>query len=464
MGRGVVVLLAAVVAGALLGIGVAAGLDGSAPSGRLGGPIVIDIPTPTPSPSTPVPSAEPVPPLASTPAPAAPQEPAPVEPPAPVPAPPAGGGDDGDDDDDEWADGERHETLAASTGVLGPAASSGVLSLTDGDREVSVWRFPDDPGLPALAAALHAPTLSGLLTSFGVSQAGSVLTPEAIRTSVRAYRPRRRAVVEVQADLGDRTAHLFLKVQRPRHIEALHERHRLLHDAGVPVPRSLGWTDEGLLVLSALAGDGMRERMRARGDLPSAKTLVDVLDRLPEGVVDLPRRRSWTEGVDHYADVVASTLPSQTLRVRDLAARIASGTADADDQPVPTHGDFYEAQLLLDGHGAATRVSGVLDVDTAGPGRRADDLACMLAHASLLATIETGHAEATAAVRSNWLRAMETGPRAVDPRDLRLRVAGVLLTLATGPFRVQEKGWRRGTLRRVDLVECWVDAADRSSA
>ena len=62
-------------------------------------------------------------------------------------------------------------------------------------------------------------------------------------------------------------------------------------------------------------------------------------------------------------------------------------------------------------------------------------------------------------MRSQWLREMETGPRAVDRRDLRLRVAGVLLSLATGPFRVQEKGWRAGTIRRVDLIERWVDAA-----
>lgn len=126
---------------------------------------------------------------------------------------------------------------------------------------------------------------------------------------------------------------------------------------------------------------------------------------------------------------------------------------------MPTHGDFYEAQLLLGGHGTGTLVTGVLDVDTAGPGLRADDLSCLLAHASLLATVEPGHARATAAVRSGWLREMETGRRAVDSRDLRLRVAGVLLSLATGPYRVQQKAWRPNTIRRVDLVERWVDAA-----
>ena len=55
---------------------------------------------------------------------------------------------------------------------------------------------------------------------------------------------------------------------------------------------------------------------------------------------------------------------------------------------------------------------------------------------------------------SRWLGAFE---RVVDPYDLRHRVAGVLLSLATGPHRVQELGWQVATARRLDLVERWLD-------
>jgi len=135
-----------------------------------------------------------------------------------------------------WAHEERTETLGATTSKVDPGAP-GVLSLSDGDREVSVWRFPQDPGLPALAAATDPRALASMLRSFGIGDVDE--EGRSLRVSVRAYRPRRRAVIEVVAP----TARLFVKVLRPSRVRDLHERHRLLAEAGMPTPHSLGWTD-----------------------------------------------------------------------------------------------------------------------------------------------------------------------------------------------------------------------------
>jgi aminoglycoside phosphotransferase len=341
--------------------------------------------------------------------------------------------------------GERRQVLGASTGLRTRTdLPPGVLRLSDGATEVVVWLLEHDPGLPALAAALDETAVRALLEGFGVA-------PGPVSLHVRAYRPRRRAVVEVVSP----HARLFLKVLRRTHVQGLHDRHRLLRDAGLPVPRSLGWTDDGLLVLEALSGTSLRARLREGGDpVPSGRSLIELLDRLPEQVCALPRRRSWTEEVQHYAGVVGAALPAEAERCRQLAERVLSLTDGAPaDQPV--HGDLYETQLLLDGGS----VSGLLDVDTAGPGRRADDLACLLAHLGVLAQLEPAHRATTHAVGARWLADFE---RTVDPVDLRARVAGVVVSLATGPHRVQQADWPAATTARLDLAEQWLDSAERA--
>jgi hypothetical protein len=345
-----------------------------------------------------------------------------------------------------WADREQDETLGASTGMAPVADRSdapGVLTLSDGAREVAVWRFPLDPGLPGLAAACDPVAVAALLARFGAA-AG----PQDVRLRMRAYRPRRRAVVQADVPGG----RLYLKVLRPHRARDLHERHRLLHAAGVPVPRSLGWTEDGVVVLEALLGDPMRDRVLTAGPVPSGRALVDLVGSLPREVLDLPRRRSWSEGADHYAAVVAGAVPDQAERVRDLAAAVRAGTGQPPDEPC--HGDLYEAQLLLDG----PRVSGVLDVDSVGPGRRADDLACLLAHLHVLELMRPGRADRLRGVRADWLAAADA---ALDPVEVRTRTAGVLLSLATGPHRVQEDGWPAATRTRLDAVEQWLEGARR---
>jgi aminoglycoside phosphotransferase (APT) family kinase protein len=249
---------------------------------------------------------------------------------------------------------------------------------------------------------------------------------------------------------------LFLKVLRPPSVADMHRRHRLLHDAGLPVPRSLGWTDDGLLVLEAISGLSMRRQLLHGAPMPAGRHLTRLLDRLPAQAMELPMREAWADNAEHYARVVGDAVPDERDRASQLASRIRIGLAGHRAE-VPTHGDFYEGQLLV--HGQA--VTGLLDVDTVGPGRRADDLACLLAHAETLALVSDGKEGHIRGCLATWLASFQAE---VDPVELRLRTAGVLMSLATGPHRVQERGWRRGTTVRVDAVERWVTSAESLSS
>ncbi len=88
-------------------------------------------------------------------------------------------------------------------------------------------------------------------------------------------------------------------------------------------------------------------------------------------------------------------------------------------------------------------------MDTVGPGRRADDLACLVAH---LATVQRMTLEQSAGLTrliNLWLQVFDTR---VDPTELRLRAAGVIVSLATGPYRGQEPQWERETTHMIETA------------
>ncbi|GAB3465836.1 phosphotransferase family protein [Actinophytocola sediminis] len=332
-----------------------------------------------------------------------------------------------------WPDGTlTEESLGAATGSL-PA---GAPRLTDGETEVAMWRFPFDPDLPALPAACDPDRMGRLATRLG-------LDGTAVTMTVRTYRPRRRAVVEVATPTG----RVFVKVLRPAKVRAVHEAHRLAADAGYPAPRSLGWTDDGLLVLAELPGRTLRDVLLTGDPVDTAGVVdgvVTALDTLPTALATGRRRPTWGQKAAHYAEIVADTLPE--LAGRAMAIATAVDHAAPEGPAVPVHGDFYETQLMV----AAGRVTGVLDIDTAGRGERLDDAACLLAHLAVLAQLHPGHAGAIDRLRVALHRRLT---RDLDPAALARRGAAVVLSLATGPYRVREPGWRQATTQRVELAE-----------
>jgi aminoglycoside phosphotransferase (APT) family kinase protein len=331
------------------------------------------------------------------------------------------------------------ETIVLSAGRKVP---EGALVLSDGEHDIVAWRFPHDPWLPGLAPVLDGSALDGLLRQIGVEAPSPTV-------KVRAYRPGRRAVIEVTAP-GTR---VFLKVVPPRSAEALHRSHEALADAA-PVPRSLGWSsDHGVVVLQAVGGRTLRQSLFGGFGLPGPEALLAVLDALPHDVSwdgEDPMPVDWR--AHEFADLLASVMPEIGDRTTALADGLDEFEALATAEPVvAVHGDFYEAQLLVDG-GAIT---GLLDVDTYGPGRRVDDLATMIGH---LAVLAIGQPE-QARIEAYAARLLDGFDHVVDPAVLRAGVAAVILGLATGSFRVLEEHWRHHTEARITAAEAWMQSA-----
>jgi len=337
-----------------------------------------------------------------------------------------------------WADGR---STTESFVAVGGDVPTGAVVLHDGEQTVGVWRVPHDPLLPGLAPALDPLRTREMLGDLGAP------VPEAT-PRLRAYRPGRRAVVELTAP-GVR---LYLKIVRRGAAEALHRRHSILAEH-VPVPRSLGWSDEhALVVLQALPGVTMRQALESKRTLPGGAALLALLDQLPNAPRDA--RPGWQ--AVRFARTVGAVAPELHDRVDTLAATLTMAEDQLHEPTVPVHGDFHEAQLLVDGG----RISGLLDVDTFGTGRRLDDLATMVGHLSTLAATSRRRVP----IERHAARVLDTFDRAVDPVALRHAVAAVVLGLATGPFRVLESQWRRATAQRVLLAEHWLASAGRVSA
>ncbi|WP_460683443.1 phosphotransferase [Modestobacter lapidis] len=343
----------------------------------------------------------------------------------------------------EWPGGRRTtEPLAAVTGSRIPAGAAVVAGGVAGvPVEVGVWRWPLDPALPGLSWAASAAAVAERLPALGLPLEGP-------RLRLRAYRPGRRAVIEVTAP-GRR---LFLKVVRPRAAERLAAQHTALAGS-VPVPPVLAATADGVVVLPAMPGTPMRDLL-AGGDgagLPTSDAIDALLDALPAPDAAAPVGPTPGDArarVARHAAVLGLVAAPLRPRLTRLADRLAA--ADPGDHPlVPVHGDFYESQLLL--HGGT--VTGLLDVDTAGRGARLDDWATLLGHLTLLgellpepATVDRYAAQLRAAAAVRWPAA-----------ELAPRISAVLLGLATGPFRVQQRGWPELTEARLGLAERELD-------
>lgn len=331
------------------------------------------------------------------------------------------------------------ETVVAATGERIP---EGAAVLDDGTTRVAVWRWPLDPSLPGLTGALDRDRVAGLLDDLGVDGA-------AVQLGVRAYRPGRRAVVEATGRRG----RLFLKVVRPAKVEALHRTHRSLA-AVLPVPDSLGWTDDGVIVMPGLAGRSLRELLRSgHSTLPAPASVHALLDRLPEDLAAGPRRGDVRTAADHHAAAVGSVLPALRGRLDDLLADLHARDLAEQDQ-VAVHGDLYEAQLLADGG----RFCGLLDVDTCGAGHRVDDIANLCAHLSVLAVMS----DRPKVIKRYGAAVLADAERRFDRADLHTRIAAAVIGLATGPFRVLETHWPNATARRLDLAAEWLASTDRT--
>lgn len=339
------------------------------------------------------------------------------------------------------------ETLLASTTRNGPPPGTlPVVAEADGRTlEVGVWRWPFDPRLTAL---------TDMVTSDSAAARLDHLVRAPLSLDVVAYRPTERCVVRVTGSCGTT---IYVKVIDPAAAGAVIDRHRRLLAAGLPVPEIIGSdADAGWLAMAELPGDTLRLRLKAhQPGWPPAEEYLDLVQRLRsvELTTVAPVAPRSVDALGHAA-MLGVVVPEQQPRLERLAQALTDAAATAAGRVGPTvHGDLYEAQIIVEGG----RITGLLDIDDAGPGDPLDDLATVLGHLRYRqqTTTERRHRDAVRRYADGLRRGFIRGSADVDREELDAVTAGVLIGLATGPFRIQQHNWRhevRRTLRRAERL------------
>lgn len=307
----------------------------------------------------------------------------------------------------------------------------------DDGPAVTLWDRADDPGLPGLRSVLTGPDLDGWLDAMA-------LPAGPLARRVVTYRPGHRAVVEVRRG----PARIFIKVVRPDLVEALRARHDAI-GAHLPAPRVLGHAaDAGIVVLQALDGETAAQAL-IRGAALDPRVAIAVQDRLAS-IPSVGRVvASPVERVAEHVRSLALVMPDLEDRVRRLGERLVAVDRPAD---ATIHGDLHPGQLLIDG----STLVGVLDLDTVGTGRAADDVANLIAQLVSMASSD-GPPDAPwrPAIAVSIDRLLDAASHRHDLDDLRHRVAAALLGLAAAQFQGQRPGWPDGIRRRLAAAEAW---------
>jgi aminoglycoside phosphotransferase (APT) family kinase protein len=256
------------------------------------------------------------------------------------------------------------------TDVTGADASSVLTTDPGTGQPLAVWAYPADPLLPALAGVTYPDRVEESLAALGIEVTAPTL-------AVAAYRPGKRAVIRL--DSAETT--LFLKVIRPDRVAPIVALHAAFRAQGLPVPRVLASRADGLLVLERVPG------------VPAGQKVLELADdpRFVAQVVELGVRTArvdvtssaQSDALDHGAwhrATLRSALPERAAEIDGLYDEIDRRRASwAGDPRRVIHGDLHLEQLFV--HPAEPwRVTGLLDIDTAGQGHPARDAGALVAH------------------------------------------------------------------------------------
>lgn len=304
------------------------------------------------------------------------------------------------------------------------------------------WEFPFDPELPALKVACSPARMSEALG-------------EQVQVELLSYRPTRRAIIRAKTARG---AVIYVKVVRPAKARSLLDRYKLLHEGGTPCPQVVYSTADGLIATAHVQGVPLSGVLAAGMGVYASSiftSLTDCLDTLPQSLMRIPRQPAWSDRIEHYAFAASAVLPTELDRCQQIAEGVASLMRLSDPGPlVPVHGDFYEANVVMSPSGHAARA--LLDVDGVGPGHRVDDIACLLAHTSVLPHVAPATYTHVAAELPVWV---ERAEQECDPVALNARCAGVALSLVAGSKRATGTEWMVDAVGRLETAEAWLARA-----
>lgn len=342
---------------------------------------------------------------------------------------------------------------------LHPDRNEESLVVTNGELAVRVWRFPHDPWLTSLAAFGDPETVGAALKQLGLHLDGT--GPAEIL--VHSYRPRRRAVLEVETSSGA----AFIKVTDPETNTALVRAHAALHGAGLPVPEVLG-NCEGVHVLRGLEGTNLSEAIRAHGhDAVDPTALVDLtrgLDRVSMKFTETRPLVDYYEWLTHLVGITRLGVPRLAERVERLADRLSPALDDIDElvhnEPVLIHGDFHASQIFV----RNGEITGLLDLDDLRRGRRAEDLGALLAYLSADAAWSYRPDDLSAFTTYTELveRMYKTFANAVEPWELATMASLWTFERMSVVETVEYRGWQPQMEKALLVAEHWCDIAEGS--
>lgn len=274
----------------------------------------------------------------------------------------------------EAADGARQTQIVYLETRPTQKPRDGVLTLRNEETgdEVAVWLYPSDPALPTLPTVVYPDAAAVVMRKLGLSAAGLAIT-------LVSYRPGKRAVVRIDSTLTT----VYLKVLIPALVAELHARYAAWHEAGLAVPATLGWTEDGMVAFASLAGvpaSSVVSRF-VEGESDGFLDAVEALTRSYASVASAgPARPSLAARLGWYERRLTAHLPSLADEIHGISRRIdtllrSGGTPE----PVTIHGDLHLGQLFVDPE-RPEKITGILDIDTAGWGDPADDAGALYAH------------------------------------------------------------------------------------
>ena len=314
--------------------------------------------------------------------------------------------------------------LRVQLAVDTPDGAGAAVVQQEAGAAVSVWRYPDDPGLPALAA--HAGGGADLL----------------------AWVPGRRAVL--------RTGEQVIKF----HDDAASLRQAVLAlelvGTVLPAPAVLEVREaERAYVQGAVAGRALA-RADAAAVAPAAAALVRALHDAALAGLDAWPRLAAVEVLEQcapVAELVGTVRPDLAPRlVAVLDALRSSAPFHADGALVASHGDYNIGQLLAGADGLV-----VVDTDTLCRAPRAFDPA---SYAANVVSGRDGDLEAALELLGLLREGYgEVDGVPLDDGELRWFLAAVVLRRADRAVRRFKKDWPERTGRTVAAVEALLGGA-----
>lgn len=209
---------------------------------------------------------------------------------------------------------------------------------------------------------------------------------------------------------------------------------------------------DGVLAFHRARGVPLAEDLMHAPDLPlDPKQIIGLLDSLPQALMEFPARPAWSDRLGWYGHAAQTAVPDQAENIAALIQRLAHILENSRrGELVPSHGDFYEANIFVtDG-----TITGLLDIDSAGPGYLVDDLACFIGHLAVLPGLDVRYAR-VGDYLERYAKAFEAelGNRGVSASGLYARAACVVLSLVAGARDESNPDWRSAAMDRLRRVE-----------